>query len=245
MTKFNLVSNIELMPRIYPEEIKQKAIQLREQGLTYPEIQSLLSCHVPKNTFTGWFKRIQLSKQARLRILKKIEEASERGRAHSQVWKVNHQKRVDLISGLRKKVSLEFQQVDNLTAKIALAMLYLAEGGKTNEFIRFGNSNPKIIQLFLTLFRKTFPLEETKLRGKVQCRADQNIKELESFWSELSGIPSAQFVKPQIDLRTTGKPTKRESYKGVFVVEYYSNSIFFELMFISDIIYDHIVNKGP
>jgi hypothetical protein len=133
--------------------------------------------------------------------------------------------------------------IDQLTAKLCLAMLYLGEGGKTNEWIRLGNSDPKVIEIFLALLRKTYILDERKLRGRLQCRADQNIIELEKFWSQVSNIPLSQFQKAQIDKRTIGIPTKKPNYKGVFVVEYYSNALFLELKFFSDIMHQRLL-KG-
>ncbi len=226
------------MPKIYPEEIKQKALELRKQGFTYSEIPKLLNYAIPKNTFTGWFKNVVLSEQAKQRIITKIKEGGAPGRAVA--WKGNQTKRANLLKNIYEKANLEIKEVDRLTTKICLAMLYLGEGAKTKEYISFGNSDPKIIELFLRLFRQAFIINETRLIGRVQCRADQNIKELEKFWSHISNIPLNQFYKSKIDKRTLGKPTKRLDYKGVFVLTYYSNAFFLELKFISDIIYSRI-----
>lgn len=232
------------MPRgsHYPEEIKQRAVELRHKGLTYTEIQSSLNYPIPKNTFTGWFKNIKLSREAEKRISKKIEAGGNIGRA--KAWKTIKEKRGKLLEDIYKKVELEIGIIDKLTVKICLSMLYLGEGGKYGEWIRFGNSDPKIVKLFLYCLRKAFSISEKKLRGRVQCRADQNIADLQKFWSELSSIPLDQFTKPQVDKRTIGKPTKRINYKGVFIVEYYSNKLFLEVKFISDIIYKRL-NLGP
>lgn len=230
------------MPKIYPEELKQKAQSLRKKGLTYTEIIQQINYRVPKNTFTGWFKNIELSDDSKQRIVNKTAESGGRGRVIA--WQSIRQKRAKLIEEIYHKVDKQIKDIDKLTAKIILSMLYLGEGGKNGEWIRFGNSDPKIIELFLILLRKSFEIDETRIRGKVQCRADQNISDLEKYWSKLTEIPINQFHKGFLDKRTLGKPTKRLDYKGVFVVIYCSNRIFLELKFFSDIIYDRIV-KGP
>ncbi len=100
------------------------------------------------------------------------------------------------------------------------------------------------VRIFLEFLRMSFILDESKFHGKIQCRADQNPEELKRYWSKISKIPVEQFSKPGIDKRTLGKPTKRPGYNGVFVIDYYSNSVFLELKFISDIIHKRIIT-GP
>ena len=69
------------------------------------------------------------------------------------------------------------------------------------------------------------------------CRADQNTKKLEKFWSNITRIPLSQFYKPRKDARTIGKPTKRKDYKGVCKIDYFSADIYTELMMIPRTIY--------
>lgn len=226
----------------YPEEIKQKAIKLRGEGFTYTEIQQLINYPVPKNTFTGWFKNIILSNESKERISRKIIESG--GLGLSQAWANIKCKREKGLRCMYARISNEITDIDKTTSKIILATLYAAEGGKTNECISFGNSDPKLINLFLFLLRKNFPISEQKFRGRVQCRMDQDVSELEKFWSDKTDIPLNQFQKTSIDKRTQNKPTKKSNYKGVFVLTYYSSTLFLELKFISDIIYELISAKG-
>lgn len=49
--------------------------------------------------------------------------------------------------------------------KIALAMLYLGEGGKKQRgSLMFGNSDPVIINLFLRYLRDCYNIDEKKFR---------------------------------------------------------------------------------
>lgn len=230
------------MPKLYCDDIKQQAINLRQRGYSYKEIQKSINYPIPKNTFTGWFKQIVLSGSAQKRIVDKIRSSGAIGR--SIAWRKIRDKRKQFVEKIQTSVNEEIKPIDQLTAKLCLAMLYLGEGGKTNEWIRLGNSDHKVIEIFLALLRSAFELDEAKLRGKVQCRADQNIVDLERYWSEISKIPLSRFQKTQIDKRTIGIPTRKPNYKGVFVVEYYSNALFLELKFFSDIMHKRLV-KGP
>ncbi|MEK7598802.1 MAG: hypothetical protein AAB487_03635 [Patescibacteria group bacterium] len=122
-------------------------------------------------------------------------------------------------------------------AKIALAMLYLGEGSKTpRSALMFGNSDPRIIRLFTELLRFCYEIDELKFRCTLQCRADQDIKKMEKFWSEITKIPSTQFYKARIDPRTIGKISKKPDYKGVCRIDYFSADLFNEIMKIIELI---------
>jgi hypothetical protein len=237
---FSVITTI--MPKIYPEDVKLHASELRKQGYSYSEIQTLINLDIPKNTFTGWFKNILLTEEAQARIRKRIRDGGAPGRAIS--WQNRQNRRRERLKNIYEKAYQEIPEIDVTTAKICLAMLYLGDGSKTIEGVRFGNSDAKIIKLFLFLLRQSFVVDERRLRGRLQCRADQNIQNLQIFWSKLSGIQVSQFHKAQIDKRTIGIPTLRADYKGVFVVEYASGDAFLELKFISDIIYQRALPLG-
>lgn len=122
-------------------------------------------------------------------------------------------------------------------AKIAVAMLYLGEGAKNRRGpLLFGNSNPGIMQLFLNLLRHSYAIDERKFRCTVQCRADQNVNQLEQFWPQITKIPFAQFYKTRIDPRTIGKPSKKLDYKGVCRIEYFSADLYQEIIAIGNLI---------
>jgi hypothetical protein len=126
--------------------------------------------------------------------------------------------------------------------KVVLTALYLGEGSKTRKgSLAFGNSDPYIISLFLNLLRKCYKIDEKKFRCTIQCRADQNIKNLEEFWTSVTKIPLVQFYKARIDPRTIGKPSKKLDYKGVCRIDCFSGEIYLELMQIPKIIYKGLV----
>ena len=122
------------------------------------------------------------------------------------------------------------------TAKIALAILHLAEGGKQGGHFMFGNSDSLVISLFLRLIRSCYEIDESKFRCTVQCRADQNVKELEQYWQNVTKIPMQQFYKVQIDPRTRGKKSIRQDYKGVCRIDYLSADIYNKLTINNKII---------
>ncbi len=224
------------------DERKKKAVALRRSGFTYPEISKRLG-GIPKSTLSYWLGDLPLSLQANSLIQEKKNNAlsllQKKGVA------ANHKKRAVYLEELenqnRELVSL-IRDIN--VAKIALAMLYLGEGGKNRDAVCFGNSDPKIISIFLGLLRATYPIEEKKFRLTVQCRADQDIQMLEKFWSGITQIPKAQFYKAQIDARTKGRPTKKQNYKGVCRIDYFSAHVFNELTVIAKLISRAVSSVG-
>src|SRR5258708_4278164 len=158
------------MPKLYPEEIKQQALILRQQGFTYSEIQNKLERRIPKSTLNGWFKDIILSESLKFRIIQKIFDSGNRGRKIALQAKRSSRKR--LINSIYSQTNSDIKIIDKMASKIILSMLYLGEGGKQGGCVTLGNSDPRIIQIFVTLLRTAFEIDESKLHGKVQCRAD-------------------------------------------------------------------------
>ncbi|KKU66624.1 MAG: hypothetical protein UX89_C0020G0001 [Parcubacteria group bacterium GW2011_GWA2_47_16] len=221
------------------DKIREQAIVLRVQGKTYPEIQNALGIKVPKGNLFYWFQDIKLTPEQAEKIRQQNLRSlvGTRVKAHAAL----KQKREKYLASVTDRVK-DFASVlsSKKTAKVALAVLYITEGSKSQGSICFGNSDPYIISLFLHLLRFCYNIDEQKLRCTVQCRADQNIEELESFWMRITGVSKELFSKAQIDPRTVGKPTKKAHYKGVCRIQYYSADISLELRAITK-----VMHNGP
>ena len=222
---------------MYPRATKKKAIRLRKQGKTYGEIRKIINLDIPKSTLSVWCENILLSQLQK----KNIEISQQRNitRGMKTAWLVNKMRRDAYLAAIDHRIiNLPNFIKDKNIAKIAAAMLYLGEGTKDirRGSLMLGNSDPKIIKLFLRLLRHAYLIDESKFRCTLQCRADQNIKKLEKFWSKHTEIPLTKFYKARIDPRTIGKPTKKLDYKGVCVINYLSADLFIEIMKIGTLI---------
>lgn len=215
---------------------KPKAVVLRKKGRTYGEIKRIIGEPIPKSTFSHWFRNIIISEAYKRRLDKNILKNIQRAQVKALVS--NRLRREKYIQEVRNRVKHLIIKLRNRdTAKIALAMLFLGEGAKRAKgSVMFGNSDPKTVELFLKLLRYSYKIDESKFRCTLQCRADQNIKKLEKFWSRITNIPFSQFYKARVDLRTIGKPSKRLDYKGVCRIDYFSGDIFMELKQIIEVI---------
>lgn len=214
---------------------------MRTHGKTYGEIRKLLQLNIPKSTLSWWCKDVVLPLNYSKRIAKLNLNNLNKARliAH-EINKVKREEFLEKLDKLNLPVSKEIENL--LTSKIALAMLCLGEASKYNSKTSFylGSSDPRIIVVFLELLKKCFDFDLEKVRCTIQCRADQNVKELEEYWMDVTRIPKRLFYKTRKDPRTVGKHTKKISYKGVLRVNYLDTRVQLELESLSKLVYNQL-----
>lgn len=224
------------MGKVYAQKIKLKARTLRSKGWSIGEI-SLKIC-IPKNTISGWVKDIKLTKSQIKRI--KEKELTSRAAGRLIAAKLLREKVEKWKQGIREKVKYfgQFPFGDPEIGKLICGLLYLCEGAKypASRYLHFGNSDSEIIYFFINLLRKTYDIDEDKLRFSIGYRYDQNYEELKNYWSNLIGIPASRCLNAKPDMRTKGKPTLRKDYRGVCRIIYYDTSLQFELQSIGEAI---------
>lgn len=218
-------------------QTKKKAHQFREVGYSLSEISNLIK--IPKSTVQGWVKNIKLTKTQRARLKKKEIECGKNGLLKAVLTNKNK------IEKWKKDVFQRTKKYKNLLnkkggfAKLICGALYLCEGAKypATRHLAFGNSDPRMIALFLDLLRKNFDIDEKKIRCRIMHRHDQNGQLLNKYWSKLTKIPLSQFYKNYKDIRTKGKTTKKPDYKGICAVQYFSTDLQYELQLIGETLY--------
>ena len=215
-------------------QIKSRAKELRQQGLTYREIQDLLGKRIPKSTLSYWFKDIQLDETQVDRIRNLALEKLEKARHSAQT--ANKKIFEDRLARSERAAQHVVENLSDREARIALSMLYLGEGGKypVTRGLYFGSSEPRIVSLYIQLLTRCYHISMQQLKCSVYFRADQNIIELRRYWSMVTGIPLTNFYSSQPDPRTANKPTRNKNYKGVARIYHRGTDIQLEL--------DHIAN---
>ena len=210
--------------------LKKRAIKLRKQGLSIREIEKKLK--IARSTLSGWLKSTTLTKTQKQVLYKQWEGGLEKARIKAA--KINHDAKRARIEKIEKEAQqyLNSLKLNNKILEIFLTGLYLGDGFKTGGRVALGSSNPLISKTFVILLKKLYNIDENKLRVAVYARADQNIKETESYWSRLLKIPKKQFYKTQIDKRTYGKKTYPD-YKGVCCIIYCDTALQRRLIAIS------------
>ncbi|MBU0547000.1 MAG: hypothetical protein ABH876_02310 [Patescibacteria group bacterium] len=218
-------------------KLKEKVIKLRKQGKTYSEIKNSLRKIIPESTLSYWCKGVPLP----LKYYKKIKILNEinREKGRKIALEINKRNREKYLSEIKRRNLVLFKNVNLKAMKLALAMLYLGEGGKwkSHPGLVLGSSDPNIIILYLKLLNKCYHLKPQDLKCRISYRADQDIDNLQRFWSRVAKIPLKNFYKTKPDPRTIGKKTLKKDYKGVCVISGGGAEIQLELEIIPKLIF--------
>jgi hypothetical protein len=226
-------------------QYKERAISLRSGGKTYSEIKDILGIFIPKSTLSNWCQSAVLPKW----YMKKVESLNKKNlsKALRIARASNEIKRDALLNDIRLR-NIEILNTicfEKDILRMILSVLHFAEGAKwkSHKGLLFGNSDPNIIKLYVRLLSICYDITPKDLKCRIGHRADQNLMELQEYWSRTMGVPLQNFYKSIPDPRTIGKPTKDGNYKGVCVIMGGSTTIQLELEMIPELILDKI--RGP
>lgn len=197
--------------------LKPKAIGLRRKGVSIREVEKLLK--IPRSTLSGWFRNVELTEKQKSKLRTNWLKALSKARMRAVLWH-NQQKEMRLKDAENQALKLlsEINPENKAVLELALAMLYLGEGLKTESGLGLGNSDPLILHFFVNILIRDYSIDIKQIKCSLHLRADQNPEELKSYWSKQLDIPEKNFTSPSIDKRTIGSPTY-STYNGVCVVQ--------------------------
>jgi hypothetical protein len=172
---------------------QNRARDLRKLGWTLAEICEELG--VSKASASLWCRgveidEVELERRRRERFLAGNEGAHQRGpnklqlRKEAQIQAGNEIGR-QLISSLSPR-----------DLRIAAVALYAGEGSKTDGAVKFANSDPRMVALFLSWLRDEFEVDEKRLRMNLYLHHGLDLDAAIEFWSAATRIPATQFTKP-------------------------------------------------
>ncbi|MEK7509863.1 MAG: hypothetical protein AAB605_04075 [Patescibacteria group bacterium] len=135
---------------------------------------------------------------------------------------------------------------DVLYLKSMLAMLYWAEGTKHHRVsgLRFANTDPKMIWLYMAMLRKCYRIDETRLRVRIHFHHYHDIEKTRRYWSELTKIPLSQFGKVWIKPRSKTRKF-RENFMGLCFICYLDSSIRKEILGLAYAIQEKVAGALP
>jgi hypothetical protein len=166
---------------------------------------------VSKSTISEWVRDIELSE----------EQINDLNLSCSNGLKKAVAKHSELCFEQRKKCRRDgaVKTLDNDPLHFAGCMLYWAEGGKGVNAIKFANTDPKMVQLFVNFLRKCFGVVDAKISISVNCHLNNGmtLREIEGFWLETLILPVESLRKAQIVNVPALKKKNRHPY-GVCVV---------------------------
>jgi hypothetical protein len=103
--------------------------------------------------------------------------------------------------------------------KLAGTMLYWAEGTKGHGAVKFTNSDPAMIRIFLRFLREIFGIWEERLKLLVHIYPDHNEEEIICFWSQICDVPRVNFYPSFVHEGKRGTYKKKSKY-GTLCISY-------------------------
>ena len=174
-----------------------------EEGASIKEIARRIGA--APSSISRWVRDIELSDAQRdaLRI-----------RAYN-----GHVKGRTMNSALRREARMLAQEEGRQRAGIADpmhvagCMLYWAEGDKRRNHVRFSNSDPEMVRLFVTFLRKYFSVRDDEIRITCNLFADhlERQQEIERFWLDTAGLPPACLRRSTVNIYSKYSKKKRRN----------------------------------
>lgn len=183
---------------------------MRLKGKSYGEIGKELG--VAKSTLSYWLKGIPLAKKHRDRLYTNRIKNMIRG--ENSFHRRRHVEIDTIIEESKKQISFPLKKDAFLLFGTAL---YWAEGSKTSGNFEMTNSDPLLVVFVVKWIESVFSIPPQKLTARLNIYPQQNDEDLRKFWSELSGIPVANFTKSYIKPVSKGYK-KNNSYYGTIKV---------------------------
>jgi len=205
--------------------VKEQVLKLGKAGLTYGEIRNKFP--IPKTTLFVWFGHERSGRVVdRTRQLKHLARARVRSAETKRRQKTERLAQADILA-MAEAIQVDLENTSIL--KALLAMLYWAEGGKTDGNTKFTNTDPVLARMFLTLLRRCYPLDESRIKIELQVHHYHQHGAVMNFWSQTLTVPKSQFWKICVKKRGEGKKYRR-NFQGICHIHYCSSAVQRELI---------------
>lgn len=183
---------------------KQKAIQLRKEGISMRDIASRLG--VAKASVSLWTRDIVLSIE-KLKNLKNGQYSFESVQNRRISRLKNEDAKRSLVINQASKTVPVLSKKDLFLIGISL---YWAEGGKTvRGLVRFSNSDINMIKVIMRFFREVCAVSEEKFRIHIHTHEGLNISTIENYWCEITGVSRKKFFKTYVKPSKSSKNIRR------------------------------------
>ncbi len=198
---------------------------MKQAGLTYDQIHFRL--HVPKSTVWTWLSDTYAPSN---KIKQKEHLAKIRPLAIQAKQKLQEQKNKELSRSVAMWLThAPLQKIE--TKKLILASLYWAEGAKYKGVsgLKFVNTDPALMSLFITLLRQCYSIQENKFRVTLHVHGYHSLPEATKFWATLLEISPKQFNKPYIKARNPHR-IFRQTIAGICLLSYLDSDVRKDIM---------------
>jgi hypothetical protein len=178
------------------QSIREEAIFLRKQGLSYSEILKQVS--VAKSTLSLWLRSVGLTNTQKQRLTAKKIAAIKRG-GKSRI-KDRIEKTIDIQN--RAHEEIRKIKIDNNYLWFMGIMLYWAEGSKykahnISQGVCFSNQDPFMIRMFLLWLKKCLLINSDQIRFDIYIHENyqSNLESVRKYWAKVTGHSCDKFDK--------------------------------------------------
>ncbi len=196
---------------------------------------------IARSTLSSWFKKIKLTQAQKKKLIQNSNTALVIARKKAILW--HNKQKQQRIEEAKQQALRTFKKINiknKYILELALAILYLGEGGKTNSETNIGSSNPSILKFFLSCLKKIYNFDIKKIKCELHLRADQNPESTKRFWAQELKLPLNNFKQVTIDKRTLGSKTF-SYYKGVCALRCGNVAIQRRLLYLANLFCREII----
>jgi hypothetical protein len=162
---------------------RRQARQLRRTGLPLAEIAARVG--VSKSSVSLWVRDVEFDGPVRRRA---------RGRRRDP--NALQRRKQGEIERLLEEGRARIGRLSEREFLVAGVALYAGEGSRRDGSIIFANSDPRMVAFFCSWLRHFFQIDESRLRVRVYLHHGLDLAAATAFWSEVTGVPEPQFLKP-------------------------------------------------
>lgn len=174
--------------------LEKKILELRKQDKSYREIAEILD--VSRSTVSYWLADNSESQGVRKRLARiRNSSSSDRVRRLKDTlatkWGLKWQE-------AKVEADKQFAEYINDPLFVAGINIYWGEGdSKPNNPLRIGNTDPRMIKVFVVFLKKIMRMSDDKIRISLILYPDLGEKDCINFWLAVTGLRKNNLIKPQ------------------------------------------------
>ena len=197
------------------DRLREQAVQLRRQGKSRRQIKEALG-FISNSTLTQFLRDEPLPpERAGPGYAESRRRAAEGVRRY---WAAEHPVREAARAAISATAAAQIGELTDREIILAGAIAYWCEGTKSkpyriDEHVRFVNSDPALIKLFLKFLDKA-GVSPQRLRYRVHIHESADVEAATRYWASVTSAGSDQFARPLIkhhvpQVSRTGNPDYR------------------------------------
>ena len=199
------------------DDLRETAVAMRKEGRSYREIQAEVG--VAKSTLSLWLRDVPLTEEQQRALADRGPSAT---RSNAEAARANATRRRSVV---RAQAKAQITQLSESELFVAGVVAYWAEGSKNKPWrfgtrVRFINSDPRMIQLFLR-WLTLVGVTDDRIAFRLQIHESADVEAALRYWTETLDVEKTSFLNTTMK-RHNPKTVRRnvgDTYHGCLCVE--------------------------